>query len=105
MQVMINGCRINERGFLFIDPSFSVVLKPMNITAVLHRLEILNFLKEYHHCHFRSLYYNDKFIFSWENRISGNDMDPVMRLKFVSECFTFCFSGRSILLYYILRSS
>ena len=28
-------------------------------------------------------------------------MDPVMRLKFVSEFFMFCFSGRSILLYHI----
>ena len=35
MQVMINGCRINERVFcLFIDPSPNAVLKPMNMTAV-----------------------------------------------------------------------
>ena len=38
-------------------------------------------------------------------KISGNDMVPVLRLKFVSDCFMFCFSKRSNLLYHILRSS
>ena len=49
----------------------------------------------------KGLHYYDKIMFS----ISGNDMDPLLRVKFVSECFMFCFSGRSILLYHILRSS
>ena len=30
--------------------------------------------------------------------ISGKDMNPLLRLKFVSECFMFCFSGRCVLL-------
>ena len=38
--------------------------------------------------------YYDKVMFS----ISGNNMDPLLRLKFVSECVMFCFSGCYFLL-------
>ena len=44
--------------------------------------------------------YYDKVMFS----INGNDMDLLLRLKFVSECFMFCFSGCCFLLQHILRS-
>ena len=38
--------------------------------------------------------YYDKVMFS----ISGNDMDPLLSLKFVSECVMCCFSGCFFLL-------
>ena len=52
-----------------------------------------------------SIKYYHKVMFSWEYKISGNDMDPVLSLLFVSICFIFCFCGHNILLYHILRSS